>query len=176
MQLSTFPKQSLLSNCLSVARPWNRNPYFYLSFWLTTFAASSPAGFSSAAIWGWGAHSGPLPWDTMRVPSLKIEVSFQPALPDISRFSLLYWIEHTHSKIAHTLLQKNDLHPAEKCCRCYLSTISGRLHSRIWKSNQGWHVYVCVCAFVHWSNIPVISNTLLCNLNYGIFKGMVCHG
>lgn len=46
-----------------------------------------------------GAHSGPLPRDTMRIPSPKIEVSSSPssssALPGICRFHSHYWMEGT---------------------------------------------------------------------------------
>lgn len=54
-----------------------------------------------------GAHSGPLPWDAMRIPSPKIEVSSSPsnssALPGICRFhfALLHG-GHTHSSSTHS--------------------------------------------------------------------------
>lgn len=68
-----------------------------------------------------GAHSGPLPWDTMRTPSPKIEVSSSPsnpsALPGICRFHTLTDHPHTPSERWSALCWRMLLVVFVKHCR-----------------------------------------------------------
>lgn len=60
----------------AITKLQNTNPHVYLSDWLT---CSAPWRFHQRCRQRRGAHSGSLPWDTMRIQTPKIEVSSSPS-------------------------------------------------------------------------------------------------
>lgn len=98
-----------------------------------------------------GAHSSPLPWDTMRIPSPKIEVSSSPsnssALPSMAAICITAW--RTRSQIIHTLLQQQQQQKrSAPCGGILLMFFCRKIAKQTCKVNPRLTKHVSVCVSI----------------------------